>query len=250
MVDELAVEEPLEIRVNNEPVAVTMRTPGDDFDLAAGYLVTNGVLKSPDQVAAIRYAQQSDHPDQRNTVNVQLAGGVKADVNRLKKLLGATSPHGMCAKTAIEHAMNGTKANHSKLRLKLEMFYTLGTALRRAQTVFERTGGLFAAGLFDAHGTLVGLREDVMRLNAVDKLIGSMFLNEKMPLDKHILLVSGRACYDVMTKALKAGVPVVCTVGGPSSLAVQFAQTTNLTLIGFLTSEAYNVYSGAERIEV
>lgn len=250
MVDELAVEEPLEIRVNNELLAHVLRTPGDDFELAAGLLVTLGLVKSPDQVGAIRYVQSSEHPDQRNSVNVSLANGVKLEHGRLKHQGYGTVALGVCGKAAIENAKNGVKPSHAKLRLKLEMLYTLGTTLRRAQTVFERTGGLHAAALFDAHGTLLGLREDVERHHAVDKLIGSFFLNDKLPLDKHILLVSGRAGFEIMEKAFMASVPVMCAVGAPSSLAVQFAQEGGMTLIGYLRADAYNVYAGAERIEV
>ncbi len=250
MVDELAVEEPLEIRINNEPASTVLRTPGDDFDLAAGLLVTEGVLKSPDQISAIRFVNQGDHPDQRNVVNVAVSAGVKPDIGRLHRTSFPANSHGVCAKAVIEAMKHQAKPSHSRIRLKLEMFYTLGATLRKAQTVFERTGGLHAAGLFDAHGTLVGLREDVERHNAVDKLIGNLFLNEKLPLDKHVLLVSGRASFDILRKAHMAAVPVVCAVGAPSSLAVHLAQEMSMTLIGFLRADAYNIYAGAERIEV
>ncbi|MBI2930313.1 MAG: formate dehydrogenase accessory sulfurtransferase FdhD [Planctomycetes bacterium] len=250
LVDELAVEEPLEIRVNDESVAVVLRTPGDDFDLAAGFLLTEGILKSPDQVEAIRYGQSADHPELRNIVNVALTGGTKVDLARLKRHCYVSSSCGICGKAAIENVRTGAKPSHSKARFKLEMFYSLGATLRHAQTIFARTGGLQAAGVFDAHGTLLGLREDVSRHNAADKVIGTFFLNDKLPLDKHILLVGGRVSFEIMQKALMASVPVVCAVGAPSSLAVRFAQETNMTLIGFLKAETYNIYSGAERIEV
>lgn len=248
--DELAVEDPLEIRINNEPVAVTMRTPGDDFDLAAGFLFTEGILKSPDDIGAIRYCSDEKHPDLRNVINVTPASGKKIDLAKVKRNFYATSSCGICGKAAIENVRQQVKPIATKFRIKLETVYSLGSSLRRAQTVFERTGGLHAVGIFDHHGTLLALREDVGRHNAVDKAIGSVFLNDKLPLDKHILMVSGRASFEVMQKAAMAGVPILCAVSAPSSLAVEFAMQTGMTLIGFLRSDAFNIYCGAERIEV
>lgn len=253
MVDELAVEEPLEIRLQNDPIAVTMRTPGDDFELTAGFLFTEGILKSSEQIGAIRYCPNTEHPELRNVVNVSLASGVKVDLSKAKRHFYTSSSCGICGKAAIENVrIAGKHAHHtnSKLRFKVEMFYSLGNTLRRAQTVFERTGGLHAAGIFDHQGTLLWLREDIGRHNAVDKIIGNCFLNDKLPLDKHILLVSGRSSFEILQKAYMASIPVVCAVGAPSSLAVQFAQECGMTLIGFLRADTFNIYSGAERIEV
>lgn len=248
LVDELAVEEPLEIRVQNDPIAVTLRTPGDDFDLAAGFLYTEGILKSAGQVGAIRYCPNTDHPDLRNIVNVTLANGVKADLTKSKRHFYTSSSCGICGKAAIENVRTGAKPANSKSRFKLEMFYTLGATLRRAQTVFERTGALHGAGLFDAQGTLLGLREDVGRHNAVDKVVGEAFLRDELPLHRRVLVVSGRAGFEILQKAAAAGIPVVCTVSAPSSLAVQFARAFGVTLVGLLRGRTMNVYSAARRI--
>jgi FdhD protein len=248
--DELAVEEPLEIRIKNEPVAVTMRTPGDDFDLAAGFLCTEGILKSAEEIGAIRYCSEEKHPELRNVIDVTPAAGLKLDLAKLKRNFYSTSSCGICGKAAIENVRTGAKPATGKFRLKLETFYSLGQSLRKAQTVFERTGGLHAAGIFDLNGTLLALREDVGRHNATDKVIGHMFLERKLPLDRHILMVSGRASFEIMQKALMGGVPIVCAVSAPSSLAVEFAEETGMTLVGFLRADQFNIYCGAERIEI
>jgi len=248
--DELAVEEPLEIRINGEPIAVTMRTPGDDFELAAGFLCTEGILKSADEIGAIRYCSDEKHPDLRNVIDVTPATGVKLDLARHKRNFYATSSCGICGKAAIENIRTEAKPLNGKFRVKLDVFYRLGTSMRSAQTVFEKTGGIHAAGLFDLNGTLESLREDIGRHNATDKVIGRMFLDRKLPLDRHILMVSGRASFEIMQKALMAGVPIVCAVSAPSSLAVEFAAETGMTLVGFLRSDQFNIYSGAERIEI
>jgi FdhD protein len=248
--DELAVEEPLEIRIDDEPIAVTMRTPGDDFELAAGFLRTEGIFSEPSQIGAMRYCGEEKNPAYRNIINVTPAAGVRLDLARLKRNFYATSSCGVCGKAAIENIRTEAKPLNGKFRLKLDVFYRLGTAMRSAQTVFEKTGGLHAAGLFDTHGALLDLREDIGRHNATDKVIGRMFLDGKLPLDKHLLLVSGRASFEIMQKALMAGVPIVCAVSAPSSLAVEFAREAGMTLVGFLRSDQFNVYSGAERIEV
>ncbi len=248
--DELAVEEPLEIRISNEPIAVTMRTPGDDFDLAAGFLFTEGFLKSPDDIGAIRYCNDEKNPDLRNIINVTPATGKKADLSKLKRNFYASSSCGICGKAAIENIKTHAKPVAARFRIKLDTVYSLGGALRKAQTVFEKTGGLHAVGVFDHHGTLLTLREDVGRHNATDKAIGSVFLNDKLPLDKHILMVSGRASFEIIQKAAMARIPIVCAVSAPSSLAVEFAMEMGMTLIGFLRKDAFNIYCGAERIEV
>jgi FdhD protein len=248
--DELAVEEPLEIRIDDEPIAVTMRTPGDDFELAAGFLRTEGIFSEPSQIGAMRYCGEEKNPAYRNIINVTPAAGVRLDLARLKRNFYATSSCGVCGKAAIENIRTEAKPLNGKFRLKLDVFYRLGTAMRSAQTVFEKTGGLHAAGLFDTHGALLDLREDIGRHNATDKVIGRMFLDGKLPLDKHLLMVSGRASFEIMQKALMAGVPIVCAVSAPSSLAVEFAREAGMTLVGFLRSDQFNVYTGAERIEL
>ena len=248
--EELAVEEPLEIRIDDESIAVTMRTPGEDFELAAGFLRTEGILAEPAQIGAMRYCGEEKNPAYRNIINVTPAAGVKLDLSRLKRNFYATSSCGVCGKAAIENIRTEAKPITGKFRVKLDVFYRLGTAMRSAQTVFDKTGGLHAAGLFDLHGALLELREDIGRHNATDKVIGRMFLDGKLPLDRHILMVSGRASFEIMQKALMAGVPIVAAVSAPSSLAVEFARESNMTLVGFLKSDQFNVYSGAERIEV
>jgi len=248
--DELAVEEPLEIRIDDEPIAVTMRTPGDDFELAAGFLRTEGIFSEPAQIGAMRYCGEEKNPAYRNIINVTPAAGVRLDLAKLKRNFYATSSCGVCGKAAIENIRTEAKPLNGKFRVKLDVFYRLGTAMRSAQTVFEKTGGLHGAGIFDLHGALIEVREDIGRHNAVDKAIGRMFLDGKLPLDKHLLMVSGRASFEIMQKALMAGVPIVCAVSAPSSLAVEFAREAGMTLVGFLRTDQFNVYSGAERIEV
>jgi len=246
--DELAVEEPLEIRIDDESIAVTMRTPGDDFELAAGFLRTEGILTAPGEIGAMRYCGEEKNPAYRNIINVTPAAGVRLDLAKLKRNFYSTSSCGVCGKAAIENIRTEAKPITGKFRVKLDVFYRLGTAMRSAQTVFEKTGGLHAAGLFDLHGSLLELREDIGRHNATDKVIGRMFLDGKLPLDKHLLMVSGRASFEIMQKALMAGIPIVCAVSAPSSLAVEFAQANQQTLIGFLRGDTMNIYAGAERI--
>jgi len=248
--DELAVEEPLEIRIDDESIAVTMRTPGDDFELAAGFLRTEGIFTEPSQIGAMRFCGEETNPAYRNIINVTPSPDMRLDLGRLKRNFYATSSCGVCGKAAIENIRTEAKPIIGKFRVKLDVFYRLGTAMRSAQTVFERTGGLHAAGLFDLHGALIELREDIGRHNATDKVIGRMFLDGKLPLDKHLLMVSGRASFEIMQKALMAGIPIVCAVSAPSSLAVEFARESGMTLVGFLRADQFNVYSGAERIEV
>ena len=248
--DELAVEEPLEIRIDDEAIAVTMRTPGDDFELAAGFLRTEGIFNAPEQIGSMRYCGEEKHPTYRNVINVTPATGVRLDLSKLKRNFYATSSCGICGKAAIENIRTAAKPLTGKFRVKLDVFYRLGASMRSAQTVFEKTGGLHAAGIFDLHGALLELREDIGRHNATDKAIGRMFLDRKLPLDRHLLMVSGRASFEIMQKALMAGVPIVCAVSAPSSLAVEFAREAGMTLVGFLRADQFNVYSGAERIEV
>ena len=248
--DELAVEEPLEIRIDDESIAVTMRTPGDDFELAAGFLRTEGIFTDPSQIGAMRFCGEETNPAYRNIINVTPSPDMRLDLSRLKRNFYATSSCGVCGKAAIDNIRIEAKPLNGKFRVKLDVFYRLGNAMRSAQTVFEKTGGLHAAGLFDLHGALLELREDIGRHNATDKVIGRMFLDGKLPLDRHILMVSGRASFEIMQKALMAGVPIVAAVSAPSSLAVEFARESGMTLVGFLRADQFNVYSGAERIEV
>ncbi|HXG63224.1 MAG TPA: formate dehydrogenase accessory sulfurtransferase FdhD [Planctomycetota bacterium] len=248
--DHLAVEEPLEIRIHDEPVAVTMRTPGDDFALTAGFLYTEGLLHGAREIGSLRYCEKTDDPHHKNIVNFTFASGHKPDLSRLRRNFYATSSCGICGKAAIEQIKILAKPSASKLKVRLDVIYGLGHSLRKAQTLFEKTGGLHAAGVFDEHGVLHVLHEDVGRHNAVDKAIGHMLIQDRVPLDHHILMVSGRASFEIVQKAVMARVPLVCAVSAPSSLAVETAREFGVTLVGFLREDDFNVYTHAERIEV
>jgi len=244
----LAVEEPLEIRIHDRPVTVTMRTPGDDRDLAAGFLFTEGIVRQSQDLGTIRHCATAEDPDERNVVNVTLAPGVPFDLERLRRNFFGNSSCGLCGKAAIEQIRTEAPPLESSLKVSPTMILRLPPVLREAQEVFEKTGGLHAAGIFDASGKLVVAREDIGRHNAVDKSIGAMLLQDRVPLNRHILLVSGRASFEILQKALMASISVVCAVSAPSSLAVEFARECGMTLVGFLRGEEMNVYAGEGRI--
>jgi FdhD protein len=248
--DHLAVEEPLEIRIHDEPIVITMRTPGEDFALAAGFLHSEGLLHGPKDVGSIRYCDNTQDPQHKNIVNFTYSSGHKPDLSRLKRNFYATSSCGVCGKASIEQIKTHAKPITSKLKIRLDVVYSLGHSLRKAQTLFEKTGGLHAAGVFDENGTLHTLHEDVGRHNAVDKVIGHMLLQDRAPLDHHLLMVSGRASFEIIQKAVMARMPIVCAVSAPSSLAVETAREFGITLVGFLREDDFNVYTHAERIEV
>ena len=235
--DLLAVEEPLEIRVNGRPLSITMRTPGHDRDLALGFLLTEGILKSRDEVVAI--------DSRENVVDLTLADGVDPGPARN---FYTTSSCGVCGKASIEmlHSTGCSMLPH--LAVSSEVIHTLPGKLRAAQSVFEHTGALHGAALFDTAGDLEIVREDVGRHNAVDKLIGAAFLGSRLPLSKSILMLSGRASFELVQKAVVAGIPVVAAVGAPSSLAVQTAMRFGMTLLGFLRDGRFNIYTGVTRI--
>ena len=239
--DSLAVEEPLEIRVDGRAMSVTMRTPGHDLDLALGFLLTEGVVAKPYDVAgAINCAD--------NVVDVTLRVPL-ADDGPLRNFY-TTSSCGMCGKASIDAVRTSSPYDVSTdpLTVTTALVTGLPTTLREAQRVFDRTGGLHAAGLFDASGKLLCLREDVGRHNAVDKVIGWAVQEQTLPLAGTVLQVSGRASFELVQKAVMAGIPVLSAVSAPSSLAVQLAEETGLTLIGFLRGTSFNVYSGAQRL--
>ncbi len=248
--DHLAVEEPLEIRIHDEPVAITMRTPGDDFALAAGFLFSEGFLKGPKDIGSLRYCENTQHPELKNVVNLTLASGHKPDLARLRRNFYATSSCGICGKASLDQIKTLAKPIDAKLKVKLDVVHSMGHSLRKAQTLFEKTGGLHAAGVFDEHGVLYVLHEDVGRHNAVDKAVGHMLIQDRVPLDHHLLMVSGRASFEIIQKAVMARVPIVCAVSAPSSLAVETAREFGVTLVGFLREDDFNVYTHAERIEV
>jgi FdhD protein len=252
--DLLAAEEPLEIRVTAEEggrrvrhaVAVTMRTPGHDFELAAGFFLSEGILAAREAIWSIAYCQEADQP---NVVEVHLEPGVSFDPRRFSRNVYTTSSCGVCGKTSIDMVRAVCPARPvGRERIAPEVLIGLPETLRRAQPVFSRTGGLHAAGLFDATGRLLLLHEDVGRHNALDKLIGTLLLDGGLPASDRVLLVSGRASFELVQKALAAGIPVLAAVGAPSSLAVELAQELGLTLVGFLRGSRFNVYSGEERI--
>jgi len=241
--DVLAVEEPLEIRLGGRAVSITMRTPGHDTELAAGFLFAEGLLRSPDDIAAARQPA-------RNSIEFDLASDATPALDRLNRNFYMTSSCGVCGKASLEALeMAGCPALPLEApAVRAELLHSLPESLRHSQAVFDQTGGLHAAALFDFDGRLLAAREDVGRHNAVDKLIGAEFLGGRTPLAERLLLVSGRTSFELVQKALMAGIPVLAAVGAPSSLAVELALRFRMTLIGFLRNRRFNVYSGAERV--
>jgi FdhD protein len=244
--DQLAIEEPLEIRVRGRSVAVTMRTPGHDRELAAGFLVSERILTDRRQLVDIRICPASLEPE--NTLDVFLRSGVEVDFARLTRHVFAASSCGLCGKASIAAVKQRFPSVKSAQTVRAAVVRRLPARMKRAQEAFQKTGGLHAAGLFDWNGNLVVMREDVGRHNAVDKVLGHGFLEDRLPFDSHILLVSGRASFEIVQKALAAGVPIVCAVSAPSSLAVEFARESGQTLVGFLRGPRMNIYSHPERI--
>ena len=253
--DVLAAEEPLEIRVGGQSLAITMRTPGNDVDLAAGFLVSEGVISNGEQFAAARYCAGTDN-DGMNTYNVldvTLAPGVAAPDPSLQRNFFTTSSCGLCGKASIEavETVSVYDVAQDAASLSADLLATFPDKLRAQQAVFDKTGGLHAAALFDATtGELVVLREDVGRHNAVDKVVGWAILNDRLPLSGHVLMVSGRASFELVQKAIMAGLPILSAVSAPSSLAVELADASGLTLVGFLRGSSMNVYARPDRIRV
>jgi FdhD protein len=248
--DSLAVEEPLAIRVSHGPltarqrsaISITMRTPGQDADLAAGYLFAEGVVASPEQILAIEPSLIE------NAIRVELHPEVSLDLHHLDRRGVTTSSCGVCGKTsldAIEAVCDGPRRGGV---VKADVIHGLSAKLREAQPAFEHTGGLHAAALFDLNGELLSVREDVGRHNAVDKLIGAEFRAGRTPLHDRILMVSGRASFELIQKAAVAGVPVFAAIGAPSSLAVSLAESIGITLLGFVRDRRFNIYTRPERI--
>ncbi|MFF8598228.1 formate dehydrogenase accessory sulfurtransferase FdhD [Streptomyces sp. NPDC015232] len=253
--DTLVAEEPLEIRLNGRPIAVTMRTPGDDFALAAGFLVSEGVLAAASDVRNIVYCAgaTADGVNTYNVVDVQLAPDVVVPDITLERNVYTTSSCGLCGKASLDAVRTTARfpiADAPPLRLAPGLLAALPERLREAQKVFDRTGGLHAAALFSEDGELLDVREDVGRHNAVDKLVGRALQEGRLPLARAVLLVSGRASFELAQKAVMAGVPVLAAVSAPSSLAVDLAQESGLTLVGFLRGADMNVYAGEHRIDL
>jgi len=243
--DDLAEEEPLEIRVRGRAVSVTMRTSGQDAELAAGFLLTEGIIRGPQDLLRTEHC---DRNEAGNVLNVLLAPEVPVDFQRLTRHVFASSSCGLCGKATIESIQSQLPPVQSDMRIDAELLATLPQQMRAAQETFNRTGGLHAAALFDASGKLVVLREDVGRHNAVDKVVGHCLLHGPFPPDRHLLLVSGRSSFEIMQKALAARVPIVAAVSAPSTLAATFAQESGQTLIGFLRDRRMNVYANAQRV--
>jgi FdhD protein len=242
--DDLASEEPLEIRLGGRAVAVTMRTPGHDAELAAGFLVTEGIVR-PGDLAAVRECRSEEGDG--GVADVVLRPGTSASGGWQRNFY-ATSSCGVCGKASIEAVRVAAGPVADGPAVRESVLEALPDRLRDSQRVFDRTGGLHAAGLFSSEGDLLLLREDVGRHNAVDKVVGRAALDGELPLAERILLASGRASFEILQKALMAGIPVVAAISAPSSLAVRLAQESNMTLVGFLRPDGFNVYAGAKRV--
>ena len=255
--DLLAIEEPLEIRVGfgsmgereQRNLSVTMRTPGHDFELAVGFLFTEGIIEHFDQIESVKYCEDGGKQEQKeNIVRVELKPQVKIDFEKLQRHFYTTSSCGVCGKTSIDAVKVNCDSISDSFKISSDTIHSLPDKLRKAQQVFEHTGGLHASALFDNGGNLVLLREDVGRHNALDKIIGAMIFKNQTPLSSYALLVSGRASFELVQKAAVAGIPVLAAVGAPSSLAVQLARDVNMTLLGFVRDQRFNIYCGEQRI--
>jgi FdhD protein len=255
--DVLAVEEPMEIRLEwlddgamrRESIAITMRTPGDDFELATGFLRGEGIIKQREDYVDVSYCLDVEESQELNVVTVTLRPGLEFDMSRLERHFYTTSSCGICGKAALDALdIQGCRPVPSGFRVADQVIRSLPRTLREAQSVFRETGGIHASGLFDADGSLLDLREDVGRHNALDKLIGRQFMQGSERLHDRVLLLSGRASFELVQKALMAEIPIVVAVGAPSSLAVDLARSFNLTLAGFVRPNGFNIYTGEDRI--
>lgn len=246
--DVSAAEEPLEIRLDDEPFVVTMRTPGADADLAAGFLLSENIVRGAEEIAGMRYCARSD-----NILYVTLAGDAAqraAEAMTRRRHVTTTSACGVCGRRSIDDLMRHTRPVESAMTISERTIAGLPAALRSAQRAFDQTGGLHAAGLFDVHGTPIRVAEDVGRHNAVDKVLGAELRAGALPLSDRILFVSGRTSFEIIQKAVMAGVGVVAAVSAPSSLAIDLARAANLTLLGFVRGAGFNVYAHAERVQL
>ena len=247
--DRVAHEEPLEIQLGGAPLAVVMRTPGDDLELVTGFLVTERVLDSLADLEAVRHCTAATAREaEDNVVQVTLRAGVRPDLERLRRNLFASSSCGVCGKATLENALATAPPLEDVSRLRAGVLTELPARLRAAQRAFDETGGLHAAGLFDREGRLLVAREDVGRHNAVDKVVGWAARTGRLPLAGSVLVVSGRASFEIVQKALAARIPIVAAVSAPSSLAVSLAENAGIALVGFLRGRGFNVYGARERI--
>lgn len=247
--DYLAAEEPLEIRVGEAPLSVTMRTPGHDLELAAGFLYTEGLVQGREDILKLESNADTSEPNPGNVVRAELAPEAAPDLEKMQRHFFAASSCGICGKASIDSVRTRTlRAPNKNFRVAKERLMALPDSLLASQAVFGRTGGLHAAALVDASGKLVAVREDIGRHNAVDKVIGWALLEHRIPLSDSLLFVSGRSGFEIVQKAIAAGLPVVASVSAPSSLAVQLARELQLTLVGFLRGRRFVIYAGEERI--
>ncbi len=246
--DELAPEEPLEIRVEGHSVAIVMRSPGNDRELAAGFLLTEGIVKSARDIFDITTCLAAGPAGKGNSVDVGLANPGSFDVSKFSRHVLTSASCGVCGRTSIETIMRRHKRLQDNVQVDPEVLLALPRRLRGRQEAFRRTGGLHACALFDLQGKLIELREDVGRHNALDKLLGWALLAKLLPLERHIVLLSGRASFEMMQKSYAAGIPIVAAISAPSSLAVEFARESGQTLAGFLRGRSMNLYAGSERI--
>jgi FdhD protein len=247
--DRLAVEEPLELRVAGRPVGVTMRTPGNDVELAIGYCVSERLVAGPDEIAAVRFCAPEGQAQEFNVLTVDLRPGVPPPDPSLERLAVTSSSCGVCGKASVDAVrLACAPVAGDRLRLHSRVLAAIPDRVREAQRVFEQTGGLHAAAVCDADGTVACVREDVGRHNAVDKVIGWAATQDRLPLAGTVLFVSGRSSFEVVQKAAVAGVPLVAAVSAPSSLAVELAEEIGITLVGFLRGTAMNVYTHPERV--
>ena len=246
--DLLACEEPLEIRIEGHTITVTMRTPGCDRELAAGFLLTEGIVKTARDIFDIASCVNADDAGKGNAIDVGLRNPAAFDPDKLSRHVLTSSSCGLCGKTAIDAAMKRRRPLRDRARISAELLFSLPRRLSEEQKTFQTTGGLHACALFDSAGQLIASREDVGRHNAFDKLIGFALLERRTPLRGHIALLSGRASFEMMQKAHAAGISIVAAISAPSSLAVEFAKQSGQTLAGFLRGRSMNVYSGARRI--
>lgn len=251
--DSVAIEEPLEIQLQygkvnqtmNTPVSVTMRTPGNDQELALGFLFTEGILKNISQVESV-----AQNNSDLNKVLIKLKPDIHPELKKLERNFYTSSSCGVCGKSSIEAvSIVSERLPNDTILIKAEIIKQLAHSIRNEQAVFRSTGGIHASALFDLKGNFLFLREDVGRHNALDKLIGYGLINELLPLSEHLLVLSGRASFELLQKAAIAGIKIVVAIGAPSSLAVQLAHDFNITLIGFVKAERFNIYSGEQRIE-
>jgi FdhD protein len=248
--DTIVAEEPLEIRVDKRALAVTMRTPGDDLDLALGFLLTENVIRTAEDIRTAQLCAGDQAPNTYNVVDVVLAPGVPAPVTDPSRNFYTTSSCGVCGKASIEAVRTQSRypVSDDPASVSPSTLFEMSDVLRKAQRTFDTTGGLHAAGLFTVDGRLVAVREDVGRHNAVDKVVGWALREHRLPLSGHVLLVSGRASFELTQKASMAGIPILAAVSAPSTLAVELADEVGLTLVGFLRGTTMNVYTRPDRI--